>query len=78
VSQRRIAALTGLSQSEISEIIGGRRVTSYDLVCIAEGSGCAAWLAGSGVPPRAGSRRRGGASRGMGPAGARPLISWLR
>ena len=40
VSQRQIAALTGQSQSEISEILGGRRVTSYDvLVRICEGFG---------------------------------------
>jgi transcriptional regulator with XRE-family HTH domain len=32
VSQRQIAALTGQSQSEISEILGGRRVVSYDLL----------------------------------------------
>ena len=31
VSQRRIAALTGQSQSEISEILGGRQVVSYDV-----------------------------------------------
>ncbi len=40
VSQRRIAAMTGQSQSEISEILGGRRVSAYDvLVRIAEGLG---------------------------------------
>lgn len=40
VSQRRIAALTGQSQSEVSEIIKGRRVLSYDvLVRIADGLG---------------------------------------
>jgi plasmid maintenance system antidote protein VapI len=40
VSQRRIAARTGQSQSEISEIIGGRRVAAYDLlVRIADGLG---------------------------------------
>ena len=40
VSQRRIAALTGQSQSEISEILGGRQVLSYELlVRIAEGLG---------------------------------------
>jgi transcriptional regulator with XRE-family HTH domain/tetratricopeptide (TPR) repeat protein len=38
VSQRRIAALTGQSQSEISEILGGRQVVSYDvLLRIADG-----------------------------------------
>lgn len=31
-SQRRIAALTGQSQSEISEILGGRTVTSYPVL----------------------------------------------
>lgn len=40
VSQRHIAALTGQSQSEISEILNGRRVYSYDvLVRIADGLG---------------------------------------
>ena len=32
VSQRRIAAATGQSQSEISEILAGRRVTTYALL----------------------------------------------
>ena len=36
--QRRIAELTGQSQSEVSEILKGRRVLSYDLlVRITEG-----------------------------------------
>jgi transcriptional regulator with XRE-family HTH domain len=40
VSQRRIAAMTGQSQSEISEILKGRRVVAYDvLLRIAEGLG---------------------------------------
>lgn len=40
VSQRKIAAMTEQSQSEISEILGGRRVLSYDvLVRIADGLG---------------------------------------
>ena len=40
ISQRRIAMLTGQSQSEISEILAGRRVVSYDvLVRIALGLG---------------------------------------
>jgi len=33
VPQRRIAELTGQSQSEISEILQGRRVLAYDLPC---------------------------------------------
>jgi transcriptional regulator with XRE-family HTH domain/tetratricopeptide (TPR) repeat protein len=38
VSQRRIAALTGQSQSEISEILGGRHVVSYEVLArIADG-----------------------------------------
>jgi len=38
ITQRRIAELTGQSQSEVSEILKGRRVLSYDLlVRIAEG-----------------------------------------
>ena len=40
VSQRRIANLTDQAQSEVSEIIGGRRVRNYDvLVRIAVGLG---------------------------------------
>jgi transcriptional regulator with XRE-family HTH domain/tetratricopeptide (TPR) repeat protein len=40
VNQRRIAALTGQSQSEVSEILKGRQVKAYDvLVRIAEGLG---------------------------------------
>jgi Helix-turn-helix domain len=40
ISQRQIAALTGQSQSEVSEILQGRQVRAYDvLVRIAEGLG---------------------------------------
>jgi transcriptional regulator with XRE-family HTH domain len=40
VTQRRIADMTGQSQSEISEILAGRRVASYDvLIRIADGLG---------------------------------------
>jgi plasmid maintenance system antidote protein VapI len=40
VSQRRIAERVGMNQSEVSEILGGRRVLSYDvLVRVAEGLG---------------------------------------
>src|SRR6266498_1757515 len=40
VSQRQIAAMTGQSQSEVSEILKGRQVTAYDvLVRIADGLG---------------------------------------
>ncbi len=40
ISQRRIAALTGQSQSEVSEIIAGRQVMAYDLLSrIADGLG---------------------------------------
>jgi transcriptional regulator with XRE-family HTH domain/tetratricopeptide (TPR) repeat protein len=40
VSQRRIAALTGQSQSEVSEILGGRQVVSYDVLTrVADGLG---------------------------------------
>lgn len=39
-SQRRISVLTGQGQSEVAEIIGGRHVQGYDLLCrIAEGLG---------------------------------------
>src|SRR5437016_6859179 len=40
ISQRQIAALTGQSQSEVSEILKGRQVMAYDvLVRIADGLG---------------------------------------
>jgi hypothetical protein len=40
ISQRRIATLTGQAQSEISEIIAGRLVRSYDVLQrIAQGLG---------------------------------------
>jgi hypothetical protein len=40
VSQRRIASYTQQSQSEVSEILGGRRVESYNVLArIAEGLG---------------------------------------
>jgi transcriptional regulator with XRE-family HTH domain len=32
LSQRRIAALVGMSQSEISEVLGGRKVAAYDVL----------------------------------------------
>jgi transcriptional regulator with XRE-family HTH domain len=42
ISQRHIAALTGQSQSEISEILAGRQVVSYDVLArIADGLGVA-------------------------------------
>jgi transcriptional regulator with XRE-family HTH domain len=54
VSQRQIAALTGQSQSEISEILGGRRVVSYDLlVRISEGLNVARGLLGLAYDPDA-------------------------
>jgi transcriptional regulator with XRE-family HTH domain len=47
ISQRQIAALTGQSQSEISEILGGRRVLSYDVLTrIADGLGIPRGLMG--------------------------------
>jgi transcriptional regulator with XRE-family HTH domain len=52
LSQRQIAALTGQSQSEISEILGGRKVVSYDLlVRIAEGLGVGRGLLGLAFDP---------------------------
>ncbi|MPZ66031.1 MAG: helix-turn-helix domain-containing protein [Pseudonocardiaceae bacterium] len=77
VAQRRIAALVGQSQSEVSEILSGRQVLSYDVLArIAEGLGaprgllgwtvCAAALAGSASPsPPSGS----------GPGSTRPTAS---
>lgn len=49
IPQRRIAALTGQSQSEVSEILAGRRVLSYVvLVRIADGLGAPRGLLGLG------------------------------
>src|SRR5256886_15601880 len=40
VSQRQIAAMTGQSQSEVSEILKGRQVMAYDVLArIADGLG---------------------------------------
>ena len=40
ISQRQIAALTGQSQSEVSEILKGRQVMAYDVLArIADGLG---------------------------------------
>src|SRR5919198_2516128 len=40
VSQRQIAAMTGQSQSEVSEILKGRQVMAYDVLTrIADGLG---------------------------------------
>ena len=49
ISQRQIARRTGQSQSEVSEILAGRRVMAYDvLVRIAEGLGIPRQLMGLG------------------------------
>jgi transcriptional regulator with XRE-family HTH domain len=54
IPQRRIAALTGQSQSEISEIIAGRRVQSVDLLTrICDGLGIARCQMGLGCDPNA-------------------------
>ena len=51
-SQRSIAAMTGQSQSEISEILSGRRVVSYDLLLqIADGLGVRRGLMGLAYDP---------------------------
>ena len=40
ISQREVAAMTGQSQSEVSEILGGRKVVAYDVHArVAEGLG---------------------------------------
>ena len=53
ITQRRIAELTGQSQSEVSEIIKGRRVLAYDLlVRIAQGLGIPRELMGLGYGER--------------------------
>jgi transcriptional regulator with XRE-family HTH domain len=62
ISQRKIAALTGQSQSEISEIIAGRQVSAYDVLArIADGFGIPrAWLGlhlDPHAPPLAGTTR---------------------
>jgi transcriptional regulator with XRE-family HTH domain len=53
VSQRAIAMRTGQSQSEVSDILAGRKVFSYDLlVRIAEGLGVPrGWLGLMYDPP---------------------------
>jgi hypothetical protein len=66
-SQRRIAALTGQSQSEVFEILCGRRVTTYDLlVRIADGPGAprAGWDSGTTDPSRHRRRSSSGATGG--------------
>ena len=53
VSQRRIAALTGQSQSEVSEILSGRQVVSYDVLTrIADGLGVPRGHLGLAYDPR--------------------------
>jgi hypothetical protein len=50
MSQRRIAAATGQAQSEISEILAGRRVQAYDVLSrICDGLGAPRGLMGLGV-----------------------------
>ena len=81
VTQRQIAELTGQSQSEVSEILDGRKVLSYDLlVRIAEGLRIAE---GTAHPPRThgpllrrARRLRGGPCQ-VRPAGARPTPASL-
>jgi transcriptional regulator with XRE-family HTH domain len=51
-SQRRLAALVGMSQSEISEIKGGRRVGAYDVFLrVAQGLGVPLVYMGLAHPP---------------------------
>jgi transcriptional regulator with XRE-family HTH domain len=62
ISQRRMAAQTGQSQSEISEILSGRKVVAYDVLArIADGFGVPrAWLGlhlDPHAPPLAGATR---------------------
>lgn len=60
ISQRKIAAATGQSQSEVSEILSGWQVVSYDVLArIAEGLGLAPERLGltqaePGLPPTPG------------------------
>ncbi|WP_344429678.1 helix-turn-helix transcriptional regulator [Amycolatopsis minnesotensis] len=52
ISQRRIAALTGQSQSEVSDIAKGRQVMAYDVLArIADGLGCPRGLMGLAYSP---------------------------
>ena len=47
VTQRRIAELTGMGQSEVSEVLAGRRVMAYDVLArIADGFGVPRGLMG--------------------------------
>ncbi len=64
VSQRRIAALVGQSQSEISEIRAGRRVKSVDVIeRIADGLGTPRGRWGLHATPAQPVARHEGASR---------------
>jgi transcriptional regulator with XRE-family HTH domain/tetratricopeptide (TPR) repeat protein len=64
ISQRQIAALTGQSQSEISEILSGRQVMAYDvLMRIAEGLGIPPGYLGLGYDPETAEMLSPGGSR---------------
>src|SRR2546427_11611121 len=82
VSQRQIAAMTGQSQSEVSEILKGRQVMAYDVLArIADGLGVPRGYmglaydevtAGRGGGAAEGSRTGGGESgEGRGSPGRR-------
>jgi hypothetical protein len=61
LTQRTIAELTGMSQSEVSEILSGRRVLSYDvLLRVVEGLGIPRGLMGLGYGTRGSERSYGG------------------
>ncbi|MEO7196691.1 MAG: helix-turn-helix transcriptional regulator [Pseudonocardiaceae bacterium] len=60
ISQRHIAALTGQSQSEVSEILKGRQVMAYDvLVRISAGLGIPRGYMGLAYDPATGSSKAG-------------------
>ena len=71
LTQRKIAELTGMQQSEVSEILGGRKVMAYDvLVRITKGLGIPRELMGLGYGPCGGAGfYRGGVTLAGAPEG---------
>src|SRR5262245_53268158 len=66
ISQRRIAAFTGKSQGEISEIIGGRQVMAYDVLArIADGLGVPRGYLGLSYDPTTSAIVAGGMTSGV-------------
>jgi transcriptional regulator with XRE-family HTH domain len=78
-SQRRIASLVGMSQSEISEIKGGRRVIAYDVhLRVAEGLGVPLVYMGLAQPPPLRERAEPASDTNPEPATAESVCLALR